>query len=136
MTQSKTKLTDLTIAALRKRISSTERRLWLMREEEARREKIITYGSDTPEGLREYEIAVTFEFALTVRAKDAADAQRIVDEDEWLGYSTDPGEQIQVIESDSSATITRFAPDESTYIMREGDDRVWDIPIPDDAVIH
>jgi hypothetical protein len=112
MTQAKTNLRDLSNRSLRNRISSAEDRLWLMREEEARREKINAYGTDTPRGLIEYECSVTFEFALTVRAKNEIDAKRIVDEDGWLEwYSTSPANNVTV---DDFSTSGEIYTDEST----------------------
>jgi hypothetical protein len=106
MTQAKTKLTDLSTRNLRNRIVSAENRLWALRKEEARRDKIKTYGTDTPD-LIEHEITVTMEFMLSVKAKDAGDAKRIVDEDAWFDwYLTNPANNVSVEDYYTSAEIT------------------------------
>jgi hypothetical protein len=132
MAQAKTNLRDLSNRSLRNRISSAENRLWLMREEEARREKINAYGTDTPGGLIEYECSVTFEFALTVRAKNEIDAKRIVDDDDWLEwYSTNPANNVTVDDCTTSGEM---------YIENNSYDKSNAAPslrgAPTDAVIH
>jgi hypothetical protein len=98
MKKPKTKLSDLTKRTLNNRITSAERRIYDMKEELARRERIARYGTETPE-LREFNVAVDATFWTTVKAKDEADAIAVLDGGEvdfleW--YSTMPGEPIQV----------------------------------------
>jgi hypothetical protein len=96
MTKSKINLTDLTTKSLKKRILSADKRIYALREELARREKIAVYGTDTPE-LNTYFVAVEASFSLTVQAVDKADARRVVDEAEWLEwYNTTPGDAVSV----------------------------------------
>ena len=109
MFKPKTKLSDLTKRSLNNRLASAERRIYDMKEELVRREKIARYGTETPE-LPEFNIAVEATFWLTVQGKDAADATTVLDETEWLAwYNTSPGQGIRVddysVESDDPAPV-------------------------------
>jgi len=132
MTQTKTNLRDLSNRSLNNRIWSAEKRLRLMLEEEARREKIRAYGTETPDGLIEYECCITYEFALTVKAKNEDDARRVVDEDGWLEwYCTNPAKNVTVDDHGISGEI---------YIEINSDDASTAEPTlqgaPAGAVIH
>jgi len=132
MTQAKTNLRDLSNRSLRNRISSAKNRLWLMREEEARREKIITYGTDKPDGLIEYDCCVTYDFPLTVKAKNEADAQRVVDEDGWLEwYFTNPAKNVTV---DDYPIIGEIYTEVKSDDELTAEPTLLDAPV--DAIIH
>jgi len=106
MTKPKTILTELSHRALQQRIGSANRRLRLLEEEQARRQKIKIYGTDTPDGLTDYEYQVVAEFSLTVKAQNEADAGRIVEEGDWLcWYFVNPGDNIIVTDCEINAEI-------------------------------
>jgi hypothetical protein len=110
MTKPKTILTELSRHALQQRLVSANRRLRLLEEEQARREKIKTYGTVTPDGLADYEYQVEAEFSLIVKAQNEADAARIVDESGWLyWYFTSPGDEVIVVDWAINAEIDRDA---------------------------
>lgn len=96
MTKPKTKLSDLTKRSLNNRITSAEWRVYDLKEELDRREKIARYGTETPE-LREFNIAAMAEFSTRVQAKDEADAIRVFENSGWLDWDdTQPGGAVVV----------------------------------------
>jgi hypothetical protein len=96
MNKHKTNLHDFTDRQLVDRLHSAERRVYDMKGEVTRRERLGLYGSDTPD-LQAFNVAVTANFWTTVRAKDKADAIRVLEEIGWLEWDgSTPGNAVAV----------------------------------------
>src|SRR6266571_790829 len=96
MTKPETNLRDLTNKQLVDRLHSFEQRIYEMKGEVNRRERIGVYGSEAPE-LREFNVAVAATFWTTVQARDEADAIRVVKEIGWLEWDgSTPGDAVVV----------------------------------------
>lgn len=100
MSKPKTNLRDLTNKQLFGRLQSAEQRVYALKDELNRRERIVFYGSEAPE-LREFNVAVTADFWTTIQAKDETDAIRVLEEIGWLEwYDTHPGGAVVVLNSE------------------------------------
>jgi len=72
-------------------------------DEMQRRERIEKYGTDTPEGLRHYEVEVSIECSILVKAASADDAEQIAGD----LYATTENDQIDFL--DSSVSVDSVA---------------------------
>ena len=121
MTQAKTNLRDLPISSLRNRIASAHERLSLMEKEVERRERVKSYGTDTPAGLRTYDVRMIEDWSLSVEARDEADAERVVQEcSNWWA-----NEQIQVHDDYFEITVDEPVSEQRGHNQKDFWPWVW-----------